>query len=193
MSEPKYISSLSKRLKAVKKVSLGLMVGSLIVWFARVVIWTPSNPILIFIFPELYVFLASLTIHAYLRIKAWKFKIYSAEGDIFETIAYRDKTSIKNLAAIKDVSEKEVVKILTRFIKQEKLDGFIKDGLFISEHPMVPMCALCNKEISDKLLMVLCPYCKRTFHKDHLIDYINEKEEKCPKCEHELQLEDIVK
>ncbi len=193
MSVPKYVKGVSKNLRTIKSISIFTIFIIIIIWVIRVAIDLPDNPLLVLLFPEFFILIGTICIYAYLYLRTWKLMIYSAESDIFETIAYRDKTSIKNVASIKKLKEKTVELILKRLLEQEKLFGIIKDGLFISEKTMKPICSLCNKEISDRLLMVLCPYCKRTFHKDHLIDYINEMESICPNCKHEVWLGDIIK
>lgn len=193
MSEPKYIKPLRPLEKRVKPLSLLIALVFLIILIVRLVITSLQVPLSLFLFPELYLFWVFLSIYIYLHLRAWKEKIYYAENDIYETIGYRKKTSIKNIARIKDMRENMVEMIIERLIAQEKLFGVIKDGLYMAERTMNPICSLCNKDIEDPLLMVLCPYCKRPFHKDHIIDYLNEMEEKCPNCEVPLKLGDIIK
>lgn len=195
MSVPKYIKEVSKLQKKLRFILLIVVFISLILLILHISLELPSEALLLFIYPEIYIFWASLIGYSYLHIRSWKEKIVKAETDILETIAYRKKTSIKNLAKVKGVKEGYVISIIQRLIDQDRLFGIIKDGLYISEHTMVPICSLCNKEINDRLLMVLTPCCKRPFHKDHLIDYINEYENKCPNpnCKKILELRDIIK
>ncbi|TFF93005.1 MAG: hypothetical protein EU544_06540 [Promethearchaeota archaeon] len=167
---------------------------SLIIWIIHLSFVPPSEATVILLYPELYFFIGGLVGYYFLYMQGWKAKVYQYENDIYETIAYRKKTSLRNISEIKHIKERLVKEIIERLIAQEKLFGSIKDGLFISERTMRPICAVCNKEIEDlHLNMVLCPHCKRSFHKDHLIDYINEMEEKCPNCKKSLTLADIIK
>ncbi len=193
MSVPKYIKEFTPRQKLLKKFSFIGSIALTIIWIVHIRITLPGDPIEIFIYPELYAFLVCIVVFTILYLKAWKLKIATAETDIFETIAYREKTSIKNLAKVKKIKERQVITIIDRLLAQEKLFGIVKDGLFISEKTVLPVCDICKKEITEALLMSLCPYCKRVFHKDHLIDYINEMEQKCPNCKHPLTLADIIK
>jgi hypothetical protein len=193
MSVPKYIKELSKTQKKLKPLLILVSLVSFLIWIVHLFIDSPSNPGFIFIYPELYIFLTCLIGYIYLYIRDWKEQIYFAESDLIETIAYRSKTSIKSLANVKKIKESNVKLIIQRLIDQEKLFGIIKDGLFISERTMVPICSLCNKDIKDRFLMVLCPHCKRPYHKDHIIDYINEYEQNCPNCKRFLELADIIK
>ncbi|MGV9200471.1 MAG: hypothetical protein ACOC44_13215 [Promethearchaeia archaeon] len=192
MSVPKYIHEVSKWQRVIKIVSLVVAILSFGYWCLHVFAALPENPFEILIFPEFFLFLIMVIVYTFLYLRIWKEKIYKLETDIFETIAYRKKTSIKNIARIKNLKERYVRAILERLIKQDKLFGMIKDGLYISDRTMKPICSLCNKEIEDHLLMVLCPYCKRPFHKDHIIDYINEVEAKCPECNTPLKISDII-
>lgn len=195
MSVPKYIKEVSKFEKKLKWIFLTMVLITLITWIVHVGLKSPSNPVLILIFPEFYVFVGALFAFGYFYLKSWKEKVAKIETDIFETITYREKTSLKNLARVKKIKKSTVESIVQRLIDQERLYGVIKDGLYIAEKIMAPICSLCNNEIDDKLLLVLCPYCKRPFHKDHIIDYINEIEKKCPNpsCKHPLDLADIFK
>jgi len=193
MSVPKYIKELSRFQKRLKLVLLFAILISLIIWIAHIYISNPSNVIIILLYPEIYIFWVALFGYCYLYIKSWKERIYYAENDIYETIAYRSKTSIRSISNVKNVSEKDVKSIIQRLINQEKLFGTIKDDLFISERPMTPICSLCNKDITDRLFMFLCPFCKRPYHKDHIIDYINEYKGQCPNCKRHLELSDIIK
>ncbi len=193
MSIPKYIKELSKSQKILKKLLLIIAIIVFFIWIIHISIAPPTNPIYIFLFPELYVFIMCIAGYTYFYLRAWKEKIYFLESDILETIAYRSKTSIKSLASVKKIKERNIRLIIQRLIEQEKLSGIIKDGLFISEVTMIPICSLCNKDITERILMVLCPHCKRPYHKDHIIDYINEVEQKCPNCKNLLELSDIIK
>ena len=193
MSVPKYVKELSKLQKLIKKILFLIAFFSFIIWIVHLNIDSPSNPSLIFIYPELYIFLIGVIGYLYYYLREWKVNIYLAESDIMETIAYRSKTSIKSLAKVKKIKERNIKLIIQRLIEQEKLAGIIKDGLFISEVTMVPICSLCNRDITERILMVLCPHCKRPYHKDHIIDYINEIEPKCPNCKRTLDLSDIIK
>ncbi len=195
MSIPKYIKEFTPYQKLIKKISFFGSFASLIVWIIHLSVVLPADPREILIYPELYAFLICQSIYVALYLKSWKVKMADAETDIFETIAYREKTSIKNLSKVKKIKECQVITIIDRFLAQEKLFGIVKDGLFISEKTMSPVCEICKKEITDNFLMSLCPYCKRPFHKDHLIDYLNEMEQKCPNpnCKHTLTLADIIK
>ncbi|MFO8020361.1 MAG: RING-H2 finger protein [Promethearchaeia archaeon] len=192
MSVPKYIHEVSTWQKVIKIISLIVAILSLGYWIVHVFIQLPENPFEIFIYPEFFLFIIAISVYTFLYLRVWKERIYNLETDIFETIAYRKKTSIKNIARIKNLKERYVRAILERLIKQNKLFGSIKDGLYISDRTMKPSCSLCNKEIEDHLLMVLCPYCKRPFHKDHIIDYINDVETKCPECNTPLNISDII-
>ena len=193
MSVPKYIKVLSKSQRLIKKLLILVVIISFLVWIGHLFIDPPPNPVIIFIYPELYILLAGLIGYIYYFLREWKVGIYAAESDIIETIAYRSKTSIKSLAKVKKIKERNIKLIIQRLIEQEKLAGIIKDDLFISEVTMVPICSLCNKDITERILMVLCPFCKRPYHKDHIIDYINEMEPKCPNCKRTLELSDIIK
>ena len=193
MSVPKYIKELSKSQKILKDLLIIISFLVFIIWIIHISIDSPSVPGYIFLYPELYVFLTCIAGYTFFYIRKWKENIYYVESDILETIAYRSKTSIKSLAKVKKIKERNVKLIIQRLIEQEKLSGIIKDGLFISEVTMVPICSLCNKDITERLLMVLCPHCKRPYHKDHIIDYINEIEQKCPNCKNTLQLSDVIK
>lgn len=192
MSVPKYVHEFSRWQKIAKVISLILAVLAFGFWCLHVVIELPENPLLILIYPEFFLFIAMISLNVFLYIRRWKERIYNLETDIFETIAYRKKTSIKNIARIKNLKERYVRAILERLIKQEKLFGVIKDGLYISDRTMKPICSLCNKEVDDYLNLTLCPYCKRPFHKDHIIDYINEVKGKCPECDTPLKISDII-
>jgi len=193
MSVPKYIKELSSLQKKLKFIFLIAVITSLVIWIIHLLIDLPSEVMLILAYPELYIFWGSLVGYAYYHIRSWKEQIVKAERDLLETIAYRKKTSIKNLARVKKIKESYAISIIQRLIEQDRLFGIIKDGLYISEHTMIPICSICNKEIDDRLLMVLCPYCKRPYHKDHIIDYLNEYEGKCPQCKRILELKDIIK
>lgn len=162
-----------------------------IILIMHFILFPPPSVLFLFLFPEIYILVGTLTLYSFLHLRAWKYNVYNVESDVFETIAYRKKTSIKNIAKVKKVKEKMVEQIINRLIEQEKLFGIIKDGLFISDKSAQPICSLCHKNITDSILLVLCPYCKRPFHKDHLIDYLNDVENKCPSCEHLLKLGDI--
>ncbi|MHA1272170.1 MAG: hypothetical protein ACTSQP_05015 [Promethearchaeota archaeon] len=194
MSVPKYIKETTKLQRVIRILSfIGIWIFT-IFWISHVIIELPSLPLLILLFPEFYLLILCVISYYYFSIKIWKEKILLHENDIYETIAYRKKTSIKNIARVKKISVKTVIRIIERLIQQDKLFGTIKDGLFISEKTMTPICTICNKEIEDRVInMVLCPHCKRPFHKDHIIDYINEMEERCPNCKKTLKIGDIIK
>ncbi|MHA1293609.1 MAG: hypothetical protein ACTSQJ_13200, partial [Promethearchaeota archaeon] len=161
MSIQKYIKEPSNFQRWLQIVLFFILITMVLIWIIHIFIAFPSNALLIFFYPELYFFWGSLFCYIFLYIRAWKFKIFNAESDIYETIVYRSKTSIKNIAKVKKLKEKYVQAIIERLITQEKLFGVIKDGLYISDRTMVPLCSLCNKNIDDKILMVLCPFCKR--------------------------------
>lgn len=194
MSVPKYIKEISKTEKFLKVISFIGIWGSFIFLMIHLSWGLPSNVLLLFIYPELYFFWVFLIGFGFLYLKSWKLNIYLAENDIYETIAYRKKTSLKNIAKVKKLNQKTVEAIINRLIQQDKLFGVIKDGLFISERTLTPICVICKKEIEDRLInLILCPYCKRPFHKDHIIDYLNEMEERCPNCGKVLTLADLFK
>ncbi|MBD3351494.1 MAG: hypothetical protein GF364_08400 [Candidatus Lokiarchaeota archaeon] len=76
-------------------------------------------------------------------------------------------------------------------VSETKLLGNIENYIFRTQNPQKPVCPICGKEIRDDLRLIVCPLCRKPFHKDHLIGCLKEKGERCPNCEQELTLNDL--
>lgn len=193
MSNTKYVKVANKRLKISQYVLFFVGISTIIFLFIRLFIENPSDPLAIFLYLEFYLSLIFVCLFIYLYLINWKSKILFAEEDIYETVVHRKKTPIAKLALSKNLKKTYVVEIIENLITQEKLSGKIIDGIYSSDYTLSPTCPLCHDQIDEDFLMVLCSYCKRPFHKNHLIDYLNEVEEKCPLCKKILTLADIIK
>ena len=193
MSKIKYVKVANKKNKYLQVIFFVAFIALITILLVRIILENPTNPIVLFFYVEFYFSQLCLVLFVYFYLINWKSKILFAEEDIYETVISRKKTPIERLAVSKSLKPKFVVEIIENLISQNRLSGEIKDGIYSSEFTSAPTCPLCKKPIEDEFIMAFCSYCKRPFHKDHLIDYLNEVKEKCPVCQKTLTLADIIK
>ncbi|MHA1821090.1 MAG: RING finger protein [Promethearchaeota archaeon] len=146
-----------------------------------------------YIFLNIYfiLFLAGLILSTYLHLYIWKYVAENAESVIYEIIIYRKMTSLNAIAAKLQISKDLVYEIIRDMLKKGKLLGEIRNGIYYSTTPKTPICPICKEEILDSLRLIVCPFCRKPFHKDHLISYLNDVEERCPNCKRILTLADL--
>ena len=112
-----------------------------------------------------------------------------SEKLLLETIHYRAYTNILELAKAKRMSVEEVRAFVNHFIEQKKINGEIQGDTIVIKSIRTPNCGICDRPIYEiEVNMLICPFCKRPYHKDHLLEYFNRFEKKCPECKHSLDL-----
>lgn len=121
----------------------------------------------------------------------WKNTIDSSEDIIYEIVVYRAATPITALANKLGISRDEVFELLQSMIVKSKIVGEIREDIYYSKSVRTPICMLCGDKIEDSLRLIVCPFCRKPFHKDHIIGYIKDKEEACPNCHRILTLAEL--
>ncbi|MHA1734590.1 MAG: RING finger protein [Promethearchaeota archaeon] len=134
------------------------------------------------------VLLVSTTI---VHLRGWKMRVVDAKEDLVHMVAYRSETPINVLAERFNLSKGEVSHLIEQLVDEGRLTGEIRGNFFYASLTSEPECALCQKEITTSERFLNCPHCRIPYHKDCLIDYINDVEERCPKCGKRVTLADI--
>jgi hypothetical protein len=145
----------------------------------------------LFLHPNFYIFLGSLVSLIILQMYQWKKSINNAERAIYEIIVYRKMTPINALANKLQISKDSVFEIIQKMILEYKIVGHIENGIYYTNSPRTPVCPICKEDISTSLRLITCPICRKPFHKDHLMAYLEDVEEKCPNCVNTLTLGDL--
>lgn len=121
----------------------------------------------------------------------WRQHITTAKEDIVHAVIFRSETPINKLARKFRVRKREARLILRQLVQEERLKGEIRDNFFYATLTQEPECAICDKPITMSERFLTCPLCRRPYHKDCLLDYLAQVEERCPKCRRKLNLADI--
>jgi len=121
----------------------------------------------------------------------WKRKFQNAKDIIYEIILYRKETALPALAFRLSLPLDIVYEIIQSYIKQNKIIGEIKGNIFINYIKKTPVCPICKEEIIDPINLIVCPFCRKPFHKDHLLKFLKEEESICPNCRKSLNLADL--
>ncbi len=177
--------------KTVELILKVTMAVSFILWFFYA--WqNPSLPPLnLFLHYSFYIFLISIILFTIIHLNNWRKSVDNAESVIYEIVVYRKETPISTLATKIGVSKDSVYEIIQRMILNSKLIGRIDNGIFYSSRPRKPICPICREEITDSIRLITCPFCRKPFHKDHVLSYIQEVEKKCPSCKNILTLGEL--
>jgi len=125
------------------------------------------------------------------NIFIWKKSVIYAKDIIYEIILYRKETSLIALSRKLNLSVNIIYEIIMDYIKNNKIIGEIKDNIFFNFSKKIPICPLCNEKIEDPINLLVCPFCRKPFHKNHLLKFMNEVESSCPNCKHSITLKDL--
>ncbi len=193
-------TKLANRLKEIRTwniISYGIIVLSIIfmsIWIIQSSAYPYENILLIFTNVFFYLGIICVITGVILLLNTWKIKLEISEKLLLETILYRAYTNITELAKAKQMSVKEVRSLVSLFIEQKKINGEINGDTIVIKSVRTPNCGICDRPIYEVAInMLICPYCKRPYHKDHLLEYFHRFEKKCPECAHSLDLKDIYK
>lgn len=191
---------ISETIKDIKKWNIisisiiGLSVIFIILWIgtstsaAFTGVWPIFNNVFF------YLFLVCLIAGIILYLNTWRQKISISEKLILESIQYRAFTGIPELAKSKKMSEKEVRAIVNLLIEKKRIYAEIENDTIVLKNVGTPNCGICDRPIYEVAInLAVCSYCKRPFHKDHLLEYFQKFKKKCPECGHSLDLRDIYK
>ncbi len=147
----------------------------------------------LFLNPFLLLFIIGVICSIILYMLNWKQRITLLERELVYTIGYRQTTSLSELAKAKRKSKDEIAALVKKLFQEGKLSGKIRGEHIILKTGRSPNCLICSGPIQDVLnRLSLCPYCKSPFHKDHLLDYLADVDNKCPQCKHRLETFDLV-
>lgn len=162
-----------------------------ITWVIHLSLDPPNPYYYAFIFVEFFVFEIFLVLFLYFHGLNWKERVERLSRDILQAVIFRMKTPIPAIANRFKVSGDSVKEILFRLVRSGKIKGEIKNNVFVLAERKNPTCHLCEKEIDVIDRLILCPFCRVPFHKDHLIEYVNDVAERCPACKNRLTIGDL--
>ena len=176
--------------------SVELLLGiTAIGMFALWLTYALQNPTItighLFLHWYFFVFLSSMILITVLQLLSFRTSINDAERAIFEIIVYRKMTPINAIANRLQISKDNVFEIIQKMIVSYKIIGRIEDGIYHSNSPRTPVCPICKEDILSSLRLITCPICRKPFHKDHLMGYLKDFEEKCPVCKNPITLGDL--
>ncbi len=193
-------TKLAIRLKEIRTwnfVASGVIALSVIfmsMWIVQSSSYAFENILMVFNNIFFYLGMISIITGIVLYLNTWKSKMEVSEKLLLETIHYRAYTNIIELAKAKKMSVKEVKALVSLFIEQKKINGEINGDTIIIKSVRTPNCGICDRPIYEIAVnLLICPFCKRPYHKDHLLEYFHRFEKKCPECAHPLDLKDIYK
>jgi len=83
MSEAKYVKEPSNPKQLIKSVLLIAIPIIFIIFLVRITLRLPENPLMLLIYPELYLLISISIAYIYLHLESWKYMIYNAESDIY--------------------------------------------------------------------------------------------------------------
>ncbi|HMF32886.1 MAG TPA: hypothetical protein VKK79_15795 [Candidatus Lokiarchaeia archaeon] len=182
---------LETRQKIYEYSSLVISLIAAIVWIVRISLFPPIPFILALLAVEFVVLEISLAIFVYFHVAIWKTRIKQLRQDILQAVIFRRKTPVPGLADKFNVSVDSATEVLTYLVQSGQVTGEIKQNVFYLAERKNPTCQLCDQEIEMNDRLLTCPYCHTPFHKDHLIEYINEVKERCPYCQNRLTIADL--
>ncbi len=179
------------RRKIYEYVSATLAVIASVAWIIHLAIEPPTPYYNAFLFVEFFLFEIFLAIFLYFHAMNWKERVERMSRDILQTVIFRMKTPVPAIASRFKLSADSVKEILSRLVRSGKINGEIKNEVFVLAERKNPTCHLCEKEIDVIDRLMLCPFCRVPFHKDHLIEYVNDVAERCPACKNRLTVADL--
>lgn len=166
-------------------------IGGFINWFIFAINNADVSPSILFRHWSFIVFVLSVALFVGFRLYSWKKTMDNVEDIIFEIVIYRKMTPVNAIARRLAINNDEAYAIIQNMILTGKILGYIKDNIYYSHSPKTPICPLCDKEIDDNLHLIVCPFCRKPYHKKHLMDYLKKKEERCPNCDRVLTIADL--
>ncbi len=179
------------RRKVYEYTSVIIAAVASILWIIHLALDPPNPYYNAFIFVEFFLFEIFLVLFLYFHGVNWKERVEHLSRDILQTVIFRMKTPIPAIANRFKVSGDAVKEILSRLVRSGKIKGEIKNDIFLLAERKNPTCHLCEKEIDVIDRLMLCPFCRVPFHKDHLIEYVNDVAERCPACKNRLTIADL--
>jgi len=160
-------------------------------WIIHLLLEPPAPYYFAFTFVEFFLFEIFLFLFFYFYIINWKERVERLGRDILQAVIFRLKTPIPAIANKFKLSTDTVKEILYHLIRSGKVKGEVKNEIFFLAERRNPTCHLCDKEIDPIDRLMLCPICRVPFHKDHLIEYINDVAQRCPACKNRLTIGDL--
>jgi hypothetical protein len=182
---------LESRRKIGEYVSLAIAIIATIIWVVHISLVPPANFLLALLSVEFVVMEVSIVLFIYFHVIRWKGRVNQLRHDVLQTVLFRLKTPIPGLADKFEVSVDAVTDALSYLLHSEQVAGEIRQNVFYLAKRQNPTCQLCEQEIELNDRLLTCPYCHTPFHKDHLIEYINEVKERCPACQNRLTIADL--
>ncbi len=179
------------RRKIYEYVSVILATVAGLVWIIHLAMDPPTPYFFAFIFVEFFLFEIFLVLFLTFHIINWKERVEKLSRDILQAVIFRMNTPVPAIANRFKVSGDAVKEILARLARNGKIKGEIKNDVFHLAERKSPTCHLCEKEIDVIDRLMLCPFCRVPFHKDHLIEYVNDVAERCPACKNRLTIADL--
>lgn len=166
-------------------------IGGFINWFVFAIQNTEITPIMLFQHWSFIFFVISVCLFVGFRVFSWKKTMDNVEDIIYEIVIYRNVTPVNAIARRLGINNDEVYEIIQNMVLSGKIFGYIKDNIYHSHNPKIPICPLCGEDITDPLYLIVCPFCRKPYHKRHILQYLKEKEERCPNCERMLTVADL--
>jgi hypothetical protein len=166
-----------------------LLIGSIfcaLVWFLD-----SFRPDAILFPPIAYIVLGFAIGFIFLYILNWRVKWSILIEEIYEIVAYRQRTALSELTRTKHLSLLQVKDAIRTLQAQNRIMGKFESDLFIQATIDALDCGICQRPIKEINERVSCPYCGQTFHREHLKDYLLLKSSDCPRCTRRISLSEI--
>ena len=122
----------------------------------------------------------------------WRLKWGVLKEEVYELVAFRSEVSLQSLAHAKMVSLWGIRDLISALLQEQRIMGHVEGDHLIMQEGAQPKCGICHQNIPRPTDQLACPHCKRRFHRQHLIEYLEAQQNRCPCCSGPLKYQDFL-